>query len=96
VPQHRGAANSRTAVLVDRAQFDRLRQQMRGQIRVPKMLGDFDAYAKDGLLRGFYFPRKAGEPTFNQKIHGAAGERKVQVSIVLRGSEFDVGPYMMF
>jgi hypothetical protein len=84
------------AVLVDRAQFDQLRQQMRGQIRVPKMLGDFDAYAKDGLLRGFYFPRKAGEPTFNQKIHGAAGERKVQVSIVLRGSEFDVGPYMMF
>jgi hypothetical protein len=85
------------AVLVDRAEFDRLANQF---IDVAKYGGKTDLAetiageaAKGKIPYNRFAPRESGFE-FGRIVRGAAGGKKVQVSLIPKGGEFDVGPYM--
>jgi hypothetical protein len=85
------------AVLVDRAEFDRLAKQFvdvakeGGKTDLAKTIAREAANGKIPYNR--FAPREAGF-SFGMAVREAAGGMKVQVSLILRGGSFDVGPYM--
>ena len=85
------------AVLVSRAEFDRLTQQF---IRVANAGGNtrlartIAKEARKGKIPYNRFgPREAGFG-FGQAVRSHSNGKAVQVSLIPRGGSFDVGPYM--
>jgi hypothetical protein len=84
------------AVLADSANFDRLAKQFvdfantAGNTKLAKTIAKEAANGK--IPYGRFAPREAGFE-FGRVVRTAAGDRPVQVSLVKRGSEFDVGPF---
>ena len=83
------------AVLVDETQFKAILEEVETQQFSPDAEAKIAKYANDGLIRGYYFPRIGGT-TFPTSVYGAAGGLSIQVSVVLRGGGFDIGPYLHF
>lgn len=83
------------AVLVDKGAFDLLYNRMK-ESAIPSLRPEIDNNRAKGVIKQFHFERILGEPSFAQKIYGAAGPYKIQLSIVLRGGSFDIGPYLRF
>jgi hypothetical protein len=83
------------AILVDKPQFDALVAKAR--TFKPGSLGRIDTMANKGIL-GTYFmePPVPGGATFPQSVYGAAGPMKMQISFILKGGAFDIGPYLKF
>lgn len=85
-------------VLVSRAEFNKLTKQFvdvaldGGNTGLAKTIGKEAAKGKIPYNR--FGPRDPGF-SFGQVVRKAANGRKVQVSLVPRGGDFDIGPYML-
>ena len=80
-------------VRVDEAQFDAL---VRKALEIkPGSQARIDGLAGKGILPS-YFQGPVDGVTFPTAIYGAAGDIKIQVSFILKGGSFDVGPYLKF
>jgi hypothetical protein len=100
---HGSALHSKTpgdidvAVLADAAKFDALAKQFAeaatsaGNTKLAKTIAKEAANGKIPYVR--FAPREAGFE-FGRVVRTAAGDKPVQVSLIKRGSEFDVGPYI--
>ncbi len=101
---HGSAVHSRTpgdidvAVLADAAKFDSLARQFveaatsAGNTKLAKTIAKEAASGK--IPYGRFGPREPGFGPFGQVVRAAAGDKPVQVSLIKRGSEFDIGPYI--
>jgi hypothetical protein len=100
---HGSALHSKTpgdidvAVLADAAKFDSLAKQFveaatsAGNTKLAKTIAKEAAHGKIPYVR--FAPREPGF-AFGRVVRSAAGGRPVQASLIRRGSEFDVGPYL--
>lgn len=80
-------------VRVDEARFDAL---VRKALEIkPGSQARIDGLAEKGILPS-YFQGTVDGVTFPTAIYGAAGDMKIQVSFILKGGSFDVGPYLKF
>jgi len=84
------------AVIADAAQFDALAARFAEVARSAgntKLARTIAKEAADGKLPWNRFgPREAGFDLM-RVVRGAAGDQKVQVSLIKRGSDFDLGPF---
>jgi hypothetical protein len=85
------------AVIADAAKFDSLARQFveaatsAGHTKLARTIAKEAADGKIPYVR--FAPREAGFE-FGRVVRTAAGDKPVQVSLIKRGSEFDVGPYL--
>jgi hypothetical protein len=83
------------AILVEKSEFDALVADAR--IFKPGSLERIDAAAGKGFLPSYFKPPPPGAvQTLPQAVYGAAGEIKMQISFILKGGGFDIGPYLKF
>jgi hypothetical protein len=84
-------------VLVGRTEFDRLAKQFIAEAELnlnTKLAKDIAKEAAKGKIPYNRFaPREPGF-LFGTVVREAAGGKKLQVSLIPKGGEFDVGPYM--
>jgi hypothetical protein len=80
-------------IRVDQAQFNNLVERAR-EIK-PGSLARIDKAAEKGILPGYFQPTVDGM-TFPTAVYGAAGDLKLQISFILKGGDFDIGPYLKF
>jgi hypothetical protein len=86
------------ALIADAAKFDSLAAQFveaarsAGHTKLASTIAKEAANGKIPYVR--FAPREAGFE-FGRVVRTAAGDRPVQVSLIKRGSEFDLGPYMV-
>ena len=85
------------ALLADAAKFDSLAGQFieaansAGNTKLAKTIAKEAARGKLPYVR--FAPREAGFE-FGRVVRAAAGDKSVQVSLIKRGSEFDIGPFL--
>lgn len=85
------------ALLADATKFDSLAKQFveaansAGNTKLAKTIAKEAANGKIPYVR--FAPREAGFE-FGRVVRAAAGEKSVQVSLIKRGSEFDLGPFL--
>lgn len=84
------------AVLVDRATFDAYVAQFRQASRYRRVTQLLEREAAAGKIPyNRWGPRGAG-PDLGGAVQATVDGTRVQVSLILRGSSFDVGPYLRF
>jgi hypothetical protein len=85
------------AVLADSGTFDKLAKQFAdvantaGNTKLAKTIAKEAADGKIPYVR--FAPREAGFE-FGRVVRSAAGDKSVQVSLIKKGTEFDVGPFL--
>ena len=79
------------AVLVDKEEYDALVAVIDAETTHPAVRKKLVKEITKGKISSFYFPRVDGD----QLVKTLDDKRNLQISIVLRGSEFDIGPYMI-
>ncbi|MCB9745935.1 MAG: DUF4157 domain-containing protein [Alphaproteobacteria bacterium] len=82
------------AVLVDQGVFDMIVVESFDASKKLKVQKEIRRLGGKGKFGVFYLPQL--KPTFGTAIHGLAGDLKIQISLVVRGGPFDIGPYLMF
>jgi hypothetical protein len=84
------------AAVVDDQEFQSLADGIRRSLQskgLTKKLADFEKEVLKGKIPGYRLAdREAGLPV--GQVLGTLASRKVQVSVIRRGSEFDLGPMM--
>lgn len=78
------------AVLVEKQEYDELVAVIEAETKHEAVRKKLGKEILKGKIASFYFPRVDGD----QLVATLGDKRKIQISIVLRGSEFDIGPYM--
>jgi hypothetical protein len=81
------------AIVVDEAQFKKLGQRFIDNSTMDKIKKGILKDMEKGKISSQRFA-PVQNPTVGQALYGKAGNMKVQASLIRRGSEFDVGPYL--
>ncbi|HBL57610.1 MAG TPA: hypothetical protein DDZ80_03360 [Cyanobacteria bacterium UBA8803] len=82
------------AIVVDEAKFKELAQRFLVNSNQPKVANSIREGIEKGIIPSRWFAPRNGA-TVIQSVYGKAGSfEKIQVSLILRGSSFDIGPYL--
>jgi hypothetical protein len=83
------------AILVDGAQFEELGRRFIANSNQPKVAKAIRKELEQGKIPSRWFAPGDGGPTVIQSVYGKAGNlEQIQVSLIRRGSNFDIGPYL--
>jgi hypothetical protein len=81
------------AIVVDNAQFKTLGQRFIANSKMDNIKKGILKDMEKGKISSQKFA-PVQNPTIGQALYNKAGNLKIQVSLIRRGSEFDVGPYL--
>jgi hypothetical protein len=98
---HGSAVNKKTpadldvAILVDEAKFQELGEQFIRNADTTKRERDIRRAVQKGKIPSYYFG-PGQPPSVGTSMYGKAGNLELQTSLICKGSEFDLGPYLPF
>ncbi|MDY6898167.1 MAG: DUF4157 domain-containing protein [Cyanobacteriota bacterium] len=82
------------AILVDKVQFEELGQRFIANSNQSKVAASIRKEIAKGKIPSYRFRPGEGESVVSS-LYGKAGNiKKIQVSLILKGSSFDIGPYL--